>query len=148
MDIFGRCNGQAGGGGVVGGGSGGTSGSSGVGGSSNTPLRGTGNSGTVRITAAADSSATGSTNDTVEASGPGGRMQLTGASAPGTAASPESGVSPLADAYTKMTTDILTERTLGDFVSEHPGELVKTGILIRLLMIYNCRKYPSEIGIL
>ncbi|XP_011301511.1 runt-related transcription factor 1 isoform X2 [Fopius arisanus] len=26
-----------------------------------------------------------------------------------------------------MTTDILTERTLGDFVSEHPGELVKTG---------------------
>lgn len=54
-------------------------------------------------------------------------MQLTGASAPGTAASPESGVSPLADAYTKMTSDILAERTLGDFVNDHSGELVRTG---------------------
>ncbi|XP_016841563.1 runt-related transcription factor 1 isoform X2 [Nasonia vitripennis] len=55
------------------------------------------------------------------------RMQLTGASAPGNAASPESGVSPLADAYTKMTSDIFAERTLGDYMSEHPGELVRTG---------------------
>jgi runt-related transcription factor len=55
------------------------------------------------------------------------RMQLTGAPAPGNAASPESGVSPLADAYTKMTSDIFAERTLGDYMSEHPGELVRTG---------------------
>ncbi|XP_049855483.1 protein lozenge-like, partial [Schistocerca gregaria] len=33
----------------------------------------------------------------------------------------------LADTYTKMTSDILAERTLGDFLSEHPGELVRTG---------------------
>jgi runt-related transcription factor 1 len=26
-----------------------------------------------------------------------------------------------------MTSDILAERTLGDFLSEHPGELVRTG---------------------
>lgn len=31
------------------------------------------------------------------------------------------------DTYTKMTSDILAERTLGDFLSEHPGELVRTG---------------------
>ncbi|KAK9507099.1 hypothetical protein O3M35_008915 [Rhynocoris fuscipes] len=34
---------------------------------------------------------------------------------------------PLADTYTKMTSDILAERTLGDFLAEHPGELVRTG---------------------
>ncbi|GFG38413.1 hypothetical protein Cfor_02457, partial [Coptotermes formosanus] len=33
----------------------------------------------------------------------------------------------LNDTYTKMTSDILAERTLGDFLSEHPGELVRTG---------------------
>lgn len=33
----------------------------------------------------------------------------------------------LNDAYTKMTSDILAERTLGDFLSEHPGELIRTG---------------------
>ncbi|XP_014207903.2 runt-related transcription factor 3-like [Copidosoma floridanum] len=55
------------------------------------------------------------------------RMQLTGASAPGNAASPESGVSPLADAYTKMTSDIFAEKTLSDYMNEHPGELVRTG---------------------
>ncbi|XP_011497023.1 PREDICTED: runt-related transcription factor 1-like [Ceratosolen solmsi marchali] len=55
------------------------------------------------------------------------KMQLTGAPALGNAASPESGVSPLADAYTKMTSDIFAERTLGDYMSEHPGELVRTG---------------------
>lgn len=64
------------------------------------------------------------------------RMQLTGASAPGNAASPESGVSPLADAYTKMTSDIFAERTLGDYMSEHPGELVRTGEFSGLLWIY------------
>lgn len=57
------------------------------------------------------------------------RMQLTGAAAPGTAASPESGVSPLADAYSKMTSDIFAEKTLVDYMSEHPGELVRTGEL-------------------
>lgn len=69
----------------------------------------------------------GSGLGSVSGTGNVGGMQLTGASAPGAAASPESGVSPLADAYTKMTSDILAERTLGDFVSEHPGELVRTG---------------------
>ena len=44
-------------------------------------------------------------------------MQLTGASAPGAAASPESGVSPLTDTYTKMTSDILAQRTLDDYVA-------------------------------
>lgn len=33
----------------------------------------------------------------------------------------------LTEAYGKMTADILAERALGDFLSEHPGELVKTG---------------------
>lgn len=33
----------------------------------------------------------------------------------------------LQDAYTKMTSDILAERTLGDFLTEHPGELIRTG---------------------
>ncbi|XP_050544307.1 runt-related transcription factor 3-like isoform X2 [Daktulosphaira vitifoliae] len=33
----------------------------------------------------------------------------------------------LSDAYAKMTADILAERSLGDFLSEHPGELVRTG---------------------
>ncbi|XP_046752866.1 runt-related transcription factor 1-like isoform X2 [Diprion similis] len=101
MDIFGRCNNVGVGAGVGGGGCGGGGG------------RGEG-----RVGAGLGS---------VGGTGNGGGMQLTGASAPGAAASPESGVSPLADAYTKMTSDILAERTLGDFVSEHPGELVRTG---------------------
>lgn len=109
MDIFGRCNG---------GGSGSTVTGSGVGSSSvrtsSNESAGGGSSGTSSGTSESGSSASG-------------RMQLTGASAPGAAASPESGVSPLTDAYTKMTSDILAERTLGDFVSEHPGELVRTG---------------------
>lgn len=33
----------------------------------------------------------------------------------------------LNESYTKMTSDILAERTLGDFLTEHPGELVRTG---------------------
>ncbi|CAL7933330.1 unnamed protein product [Xylocopa violacea] len=102
MDIFGRCNGGSGGSTVSG------SGAGSVRGSSNETNCGT----------ATANSESGGTSD---------RMQLTGASAPGAAASPESGVSPLTDAYTKMTSDILAERTLGDFVSEHPGELVRTG---------------------
>lgn len=47
--------------------------------------------------------------------------------APGTAASPEGTTSLINDTYTKMTSDILAERTLNDFLSEHPGELIRTG---------------------
>lgn len=42
-------------------------------------------------------------------------------------AAPPTAASLLQDAYTKMTSDILAERTLGDFLSEHPGELIRTG---------------------
>lgn len=103
MDIFGRCNGGGGGSTVSGSGAGSVRGSS-------------------------NESSCGTASAPGESGGTSDRMQLTGASAPGAAASPESGVSPLTDAYTKMTSDILAERTLGDFVSEHPGELVRTGI--------------------
>ncbi|XP_043279950.1 runt-related transcription factor 3-like isoform X2 [Venturia canescens] len=139
MDIFGRCNGSGGIASIAG--SGGVSGSLISGGRvvtgtgnvtgtiTNTGTR-SGNETTVAQSAAAGTRASsggpGSGGASGNATGS-ARMQLTGASAPGAAASPESGVSPLADAYTKMTSDILTERTLGDFVSEHPGELVKTG---------------------
>jgi len=111
MDIFGRCNG---------GGSGSTVAGSGAGSvrTSSNESAGGGSGGTSSGTSESGSSASG-------------RMQLTGASAPGAAASPESGVSPLTDAYTKMTSDILAERTLGDFVSEHPGELVRTGSFLK-----------------
>ncbi|XP_045477114.1 runt-related transcription factor 1 isoform X2 [Harmonia axyridis] len=44
----------------------------------------------------------------------------------GAASSPE-GTVLLNDTYTKMTSDILAERTLNDFLSEHPGELIRTG---------------------
>ncbi|XP_031354461.1 runt-related transcription factor 3 isoform X1 [Photinus pyralis] len=55
-------------------------------------------------------------------------MHLTATSqtATGTAASPE-GTSLINDTYTKMTSDILAERTLSDFLAEHPGELIRTG---------------------
>ncbi|XP_050682351.1 runt-related transcription factor 1 [Leptidea sinapis] len=53
------------------------------------------------------------------------RMHLTGASS-GTV-SPDTSSTLLHETYTKMTSDILAERTLGDFLSEHPGELVRTG---------------------
>jgi len=107
MDIFGRCNG----------------------GSSGSTVAGSG-AGSVRTSSnesAAGGGGTSSGGASENGGSASGRMQLTGASAPGAAASPESGVSPLTDAYTKMTSDILAERTLGDFVSEHPGELVRTG---------------------
>nr|CAD7199412.1 unnamed protein product [Timema douglasi] len=45
----------------------------------------------------------------------------------GAASSPDGATNVLNDTYTKMTSDILAERTLGDFLSEHPGELVRTG---------------------
>ncbi|XP_049817524.1 runt-related transcription factor 2 isoform X2 [Aethina tumida] len=54
-------------------------------------------------------------------------MHLTNTqTATGTASSPE-GTNIINDTYTKMTSDILAERTLNDFLSEHPGELVRTG---------------------
>lgn len=109
MDIFGRCN------------------NVGVGAST---VTGNGSADTLRAGSAdstSDLASSAHATDSANDSSGSGRMQLTGASAPGAAASPESGVSPLADAYTKMTSDILAERTLGDFVSEHPGELVRTG---------------------
>lgn len=111
MDIFGRCNG---------GGSGSTVAGNGAGSVRTSSNESAGGGGTSSGTSESGSSASG-------------RMQLTGASAPGAAASPESGVSPLTDAYTKMTSDILAERTLGDFVSEHPGELVRTGNSVAIM---------------
>lgn len=41
--------------------------------------------------------------------------------------SPPTPQSLLQEAYSKMTSDILAERTLGDFLTEHPGELIRTG---------------------
>ncbi|CAG9767086.1 unnamed protein product [Ceutorhynchus assimilis] len=52
-------------------------------------------------------------------------MHLTNTQQTAAAASPET--STVNDTYTKMTSDILAERTLNDFLSEHPGELVRTG---------------------
>ncbi|XP_049535960.1 protein lozenge [Anopheles darlingi] len=73
-------------------------------------------------------------------SGSGGGGNATGAGSGGNVASsngssagagaesgPPSAASLLNDTYTKMTSDILAERTLGDFLSEHPGELIRTG---------------------
>nr|CAD7408747.1 unnamed protein product [Timema cristinae] len=51
----------------------------------------------------------------------------TGGGGGGAASSPDGATNVLNDTYTKMTSDILAERTLGDFLSEHPGELVRTG---------------------
>ncbi|XP_017774111.1 PREDICTED: runt-related transcription factor 3 isoform X2 [Nicrophorus vespilloides] len=50
----------------------------------------------------------------------------TSQTATGAAASPE-GTNIINDTYSKMTSDILAERTLNDFLSEHPGELIRTG---------------------
>lgn len=45
----------------------------------------------------------------------------------------------LQETYTKMTSDILAERTLGDFLSEHPGELIRTGS-----PLFVCTVLPSH----
>ena len=125
MDIFGRCNGA--GGSTV------TGSEVGIARVTSSEPRSVVASGTSSGTADSTETVTGSETETTTATGigTGSRMQLTGASAPGAAASPESGVSPLADAYMKMTSDILAERTLGDSAGlwggEHSGELVKTG---------------------
>lgn len=55
-------------------------------------------------------------------------MHLTGNSGPSTSQSENAGTgNQIQEAYAKMTSDILAERTLGEFLSEHPGELVRTG---------------------
>ncbi|XP_059616580.1 runt-related transcription factor 2 [Phlebotomus argentipes] len=76
---------------------------------------------------------TGNTT-TTSASTANGTTATSGGGAAGATSSPGEGgtstpsaASLLNDAYTKMTSDILAERTLGDFLSEHPGELIRTG---------------------
>ncbi|XP_035779149.1 uncharacterized transmembrane protein DDB_G0289901-like isoform X2 [Anopheles albimanus] len=61
--------------------------------------------------------------------GGGGNVASSNGSSAGAGAEsgPPSAASLLNDTYTKMTSDILAERTLGDFLSEHPGELIRTG---------------------
>lgn len=55
-------------------------------------------------------------------------MHLIGNSGPSTSQSESAGTgNQIQEAYAKMTSDILAERTLGEFLSEHPGELVRTG---------------------
>ncbi|XP_018327131.1 uncharacterized protein LOC108738268 [Agrilus planipennis] len=53
-------------------------------------------------------------------------LTTTSQTAPGAASSPE-GTNLINETYTKMTSDILAERTLSDFLAEHPGELIRTG---------------------
>lgn len=57
----------------------------------------------------------------------GNNSSNTASSTSGDNTTPPTATSLLHDAYTKMTSDILAERTLGDFLSEHPGELIRTG---------------------
>lgn len=66
-----------------------------------------------------------STNNSSSGGGSGGGGTTTTSS--GENNSPPTPQSLLQDAYTKMTSDILAERTLGDFLTEHPGELIRTG---------------------
>lgn len=74
---------------------------------------------------------TTTTNNSTTASSGGGNNGGNNANSGGTTTAentaPPTAASLLQDAYTKMTSDILAERTLGDFLSEHPGELIRTG---------------------
>lgn len=71
---------------------------------------------------------TNSSNSASTTGGGGGSGSgTTTAASTGENTSPPTAASLLNDAYTKMTSDILAERTLGDFLSEHPGELIRTG---------------------
>lgn len=78
-------------------------------------------------------STTGNSSSSGGGGGGGGNSGNNGGSATNNTAStaenssPPTAASLLNDAYTKMTSDILAERTLGDFLSEHPGELIRTG---------------------
>lgn len=65
------------------------------------------------------------TGATTTSNGASSATAASGASSENT--SPPTAASLLNDAYQKMTSDILAERTLGDFLSEHPGELIRTG---------------------
>lgn len=59
---------------------------------------------------------------------PSPEMHLIGNSSSSTSQSESAGTgNQIQEAYAKMTSDILAERTLGEFLSEHPGELVRTG---------------------
>ncbi|XP_055915250.1 runt-related transcription factor 3 isoform X1 [Eupeodes corollae] len=62
-------------------------------------------------------SGTGSNNNNTNTNGTNGNTENT----------PPTAAQLLNEAYTKMTSDILAERTLGDFLTEHPGELIRTG---------------------
>lgn len=75
-------------------------------------------------TSTANSGNTNSANSTNNAST---TQQNTTSSSNATSNQPPTAESILQDTYTKMTSDILAERTLGDFMSEHPGELIRTG---------------------
>lgn len=74
---------------------------------------------------------TTTTNNSTTASSGGGNNGGNNTNSGGTTTAentaPPTAASLLQDAYTKMTSDILAERTLGDFLSEHPGELIRTG---------------------
>lgn len=84
-----------------------------------------------------NSSATGQTNSSSSSNNNNNTGSGTNSSSTGsgngnnnnssTSSAPPSAASLLQEAYTKMTSDILAERTLGDFLSEHPGELIRTG---------------------
>ncbi|XP_058803845.1 runt-related transcription factor 1-like isoform X2 [Phymastichus coffea] len=125
MDIFGRCNGGAGLGVNV---PHAAAANPTTTRPANLPASVVGELGGSNATAEGSNNVSAATAQPQQSNNSGNRMQLTSAStAPGNAASPESGVSPLADAYTKMTSDIFAERTLGDYMTEHPGELVRTG---------------------
>lgn len=80
----------------------------------------TGNNGT-------SNSLNNSGNNTVSATSNNGGSSNATASGTTENTSPPTAASLLNDAYAKMTSDILAERTLGDFLSEHPGELIRTG---------------------
>ena len=80
---------------------------------------------TGNTTTANNSSTTNSGNNGSSGGGGGGANNSGGTTTENTTT--PSAASLLNDAYTKMTSDILAERTLGDFLSEHPGELIRTG---------------------
>lgn len=81
-------------------------------------------------TATTNNSSSNNTNGSSGGGGGGGGNNAGGNN--GTSSTTDTTTAPTAasllnDAYTKMTSDILAERTLGDFLSEHPGELIRTG---------------------
>uniref|UniRef100_A0A182Q330 Runt domain-containing protein n=1 Tax=Anopheles farauti TaxID=69004 RepID=A0A182Q330_9DIPT len=139
----GSGGGGGGGGGGTGGGGGGNSGptngsggATGGGGLSGCAPTGNGHSGHHGGSGGGGGGTGGSgSNGTGTSGGGGGTGNAGGTATNGNGSStgaggesgPPSAASILNDTYTKMTSDILAERTLGDFLSEHPGELIRTG---------------------